>query len=191
MVRALFVDRDGVLNEKMPEGTYVTRPELLRVLPGVPEAVARMNRAGWRVVVVTNQRGIARGLFTEEDLAGVHRFLVVQLGEARLDAIYHCPHAGDAGCGCRKPAPGMLLRAAAELDLDLGASWMVGDHPSDVEAGRRAGVRTVWITREGASWPAGQTRPDGVEVDLPAAVEWIISQTGAAERDTRRGGPGP
>src|SRR5437764_2232864 len=106
----IFLDRDGVLNRKLPEDSYVRRWEEFELLPGVPTALARLKRAGWRLVLVTNQRGIARGVMSHEDLASLHGCLqdVLEASGARLDAIYYCPH--DLGqCGCRKPQIGMFL----------------------------------------------------------------------------------
>jgi D-glycero-D-manno-heptose 1,7-bisphosphate phosphatase len=149
---AALLDRDGTINVKAPEGEYIERPEEVRVLPGAAEAVRRLNEAGIPVYVVTNQRGIALGRMTEDDLAAVHRRLDELLAEAgaRVDAYYHCPH--DKGvCDCRKPGTAMLERAAAEHGFALERSVMVGDAESDVEAGCRVGARTVWIGRDAES----------------------------------------
>lgn len=139
---AAFLDRDGVLNHRIPGDTYVTRPEELVVLPHAAEGVRELARRGYLTVVVTNQRGVGRGLMSLDDLEAVHQRLHRELsrGGARLDAIYACPHDRDAGCACRKPRPGLLLQAARELDLDLSRSLLVGDSDHDLEAGRAAGV---------------------------------------------------
>lgn len=167
-----FLDRDGTLNVKAPEGAYVTRPADLRLLPGAAEAVRRLNEAGVFVVLVTNQRGIARGLFTEADYAAVTERLVEALGEsgAVLDAIYVCPHENGA-CECRKPQPGMLLQAAREHPaIDLARAVMVGDSEADVAAGAAAGTATVRIAESPEPSAA-----DLVVADLPAAVSWILA----------------
>jgi len=147
MRKAVFLDRDGVINRSPPEHDYVKRWEEFHFLPGVPEAIKKLNRAGFLTIVVSNQRGIARGLFTEEDLEDIHNRMLDELRSsgAHIDAIYHCPHDVDEGCGCRKPEPGMILRAAKDHDIDLACSFMVGDSTADVEAGRRAGVRTIYV----------------------------------------------
>ncbi|MEZ6183661.1 MAG: HAD family hydrolase [Planctomycetota bacterium] len=139
---AAFLDRDGVLNHRIPGDTYVTRPEELEVLPHVPEAIRALRARGYRIVVFTNQRGVARGFMDLEDVARIHAKLERVLAEAGapLDAIYCCPHDNGDGCACRKPLPGMLLDAARDLDLDLGRSVLVGDTPRDLAAGEAAGV---------------------------------------------------
>ncbi len=147
---AVFLDRDGTINV---DTGYVSSPGDVRLLPGAGEAVARLNRAGRRVIVVSNQSGLARGMFDERTLEKIHdrlRELLAAEG-ARLDAIYVCPHLAEGAaaarygidCDCRKPADGLLRRAAEQWGVDLAASWMVGDSERDVEAGRRAGCRTI------------------------------------------------
>jgi D-glycero-D-manno-heptose 1,7-bisphosphate phosphatase len=143
---ALFLDRDGVVNV---DHGYVCSPEHTEFVDGIFELVAAANRCGLAVVVITNQAGIARGYYTEQDF---HRYMAwvreqFRLRNARLDAVYYCPHHPTAGvgeylrvCECRKPAPGMLLAAQRELGLDLGASLLIGDTPTDIEAGQAAGV---------------------------------------------------
>src|SRR5689334_22943791 len=150
MTKAVFLDRDGVINQKAPNGQYVTRWEDFHLLPGVVEGIAQLNRAGLRVIVVTNQRCVARGLLTEMELNKLHRRMSEDLAEAgaTIDAIYYCPHELEPSCDCRKPAPGMLLEAARFHCLDLAASWMIGDSDSDLQAGKNAGCRTVRLTRE-------------------------------------------
>lgn len=149
--RALFLDRDGTL---VHPRHYPTLPEELRLYAGIGQELRRLQRAGFRLVVVTNQSGIARGYLTRDDLQVMHDHLARELWRfgVTLDAVYYCPHhpAGVVPelairCGCRKPAPGMLLQAANDLDLDLSASWMVGDILDDVEAGNHAGSRTVLV----------------------------------------------
>lgn len=186
MHRAVFLDRDGTLNH---DPGYIHRPEAFILLPGVQEAVRTLNEAGYLAVVVTNQAGIARGYYTEEDLCAVHRKLRDEVAAegGRLDGIYHCPHhpaAGDGpltrACFCRKPAPGMIYRAALDLEIDLGRSFMIGDREGDLEAGRRAGCRTILVlTGEGRTTQkeierAGGMQPDRVFETLIDAVRWII-----------------
>lgn len=171
---ALFLDRDGTIIEDVH---YLARPEQVVLIPGSAEAIRRANRTGAAVVVVTNQAGVAKGLYTDACVHAVHRHLSELLAEhgATIDAYYHCPHHPTEGaepyrmaCACRKPGTGMLLRAAAVHDLDLGRSWMVGDRPSDAEAGVAAGCRALLVrTGYGAALPAA----DNVVPDLLAAVE--------------------
>lgn len=149
MNRAAFLDRDGVINCKSPEGQYVTRWEELRFLPDVANAIARLNRAGFRVIVVSNQRCVAKGLMTAADIDAIHERMCSDLeaAGATIDGVYYCPHEKRPPCGCRKPAPGMLLSAAREHQIDLAASWMIGDSDVDVGAGRNAGCKTARVTR--------------------------------------------
>lgn len=143
---ALFVDRDGTLIE---EADYLADPEGVVFLPGAVEALGRFRAAGWAIVIVTNQSGIARGLYTEADYRAVARRLETMLAEAGVPpaATVHCPHHPDFSgpCACRKPAPGMLLAAARSLGLDLSRSVMVGDKTADLEAGAAVGARPVLV----------------------------------------------
>jgi histidinol-phosphate phosphatase family protein len=154
---AVLVDRDGTVIEDVG---YPREPERVALLPGAAEALRAFAAAGLKVVVVSNQSGIGRGLITRAEAAAVHERFVELLADegVELAGAYYCPHAPDDGCDCRKPAPGLLLRAADELGLDLGRSVMVGDKEADVEAGRRAGARTV------------RFRPDAAWDDVAAAV---------------------
>ena len=143
---AAFLDRDGVLNVRLPGDTYVTRPEELVLLPHAVEAVRELRARGYAIVVVTNQRGVARGFMSAADLERVHQELRGALAArgAPIDAVYACPHGREgepgAGCACRKPEPGLITQAADELDLDLARSVLIGDSERDIESGRRAGV---------------------------------------------------
>ena len=159
-LRAVFLDRDGVLNEKMPEGHYVTRWEEFRILPGVPQALARLNQAGLCVIVVSNQRGIAKGLYTAADVAAIHANFQQQLKAhgAHIDAFFICPHDKNA-CNCRKPLPGLFVAAQAQFPrITAGASAMIGDSLSDIEFGRNLGMRTIFIQNEGNNQKPGAER---------------------------------
>ena len=151
MRKAAFLDRDGVLNRKAPEGQYVTRWEDMEFLPGAYEAVRSLNQAGYFVVVVSNQRCVAKGLITASELDSLHAQMCHEFETvgARINAIYYCPHDCQPPCSCRKPQPGMLLAAARKHELDLPRSWMIGDSEHDVEAGRSAGCRTAWLVKNG------------------------------------------
>ena len=168
---AIFLDRDGVVIE---DTHHLSSPKQVRLVRGSAEAIRSLNRAGWPVVVVTNQSGVGRGLFTDETVDAVHAHLTDLLAGygARITAYYHCPHhpAADVAayrveCECRKPKAGMLLRAAAEHDLDLGRSWMVGDRDTDLEAGAAAGTRTA-LVRTGYGASADATALDRVRLRL-------------------------
>jgi len=149
MKRAAFLDRDGVINRRPREGQYVTRWEDMQFLPGVSEAISLLTRAGYEVYVVTNQRGVARGLLTHDELESIHRRMCQELADlgAVITKVYYCPHEKQPPCSCRKPAPGMLLTAAQSHNLDLASSWMIGDSDIDVEAGRNAGCKTIRISQ--------------------------------------------
>ena len=174
---AVFLDRDGVINV---DHGYTHRIEDFEFVPGSVQALASLQRAGWRLVVVTNQSGIARGLYTNDDYERftAHMRAQLQAEGVRLDAVFHCPHLPDAAvaeyrlvCNCRKPAPGMLLRAARELSLDLSASVMVGDRLSDLHAGRAAGVGRCLLVRSGQSVQDDEARlADAVFDDLAACA---------------------
>ena len=149
MRKAAFLDRDGVINQKLPEGQYVTCWEEMKFLPGVIEAIASLNEAGFHVVVVSNQRCIAKGLVTTDDLDLIHERMRRRFASdgAPINGIYYCPHDEHPPCGCRKPAPGLLLKAAIEHEIDLPSSWMIGDSDVDIGAGKSAGCKTVRILK--------------------------------------------
>lgn len=145
MTRAVFLDRDGVINRKASDGEYVTRWEDFHFLPGVAQAIAQLNQAEFSVIVVTNQRCVAKGLITQAELEKMHKQMSDHIASAgaRIDAIYYCPHEIEALCNCRKPEPGMLLEAARSRNLDLASSWMIGDSDIDIQAGKKAGCKTA------------------------------------------------
>ncbi|HUS91746.1 MAG TPA: HAD family hydrolase [Phycisphaerae bacterium] len=170
--KAVFLDRDNTVIE---DPGYLADPSAVKLLPGVELAIKSMAQAGYRIAVVTNQSGIARGLLTEEALEKIHAELRRQLAAhgAHLDAIYHCPYHPEGtveeyarDSDLRKPQPGMLLQAAKELDLDLSSSWMVGDSGRDIEAGQRAGCRTVRVrTRPSPHATPGEMEDEDVQAD--------------------------
>jgi D-glycero-D-manno-heptose 1,7-bisphosphate phosphatase len=146
--KAVFLDRDGVVNQKAPEGEYIRTWEEIQILPGAAKAIASLNRAGYKVFIVTNQRGVATLKIKINDLLEIHERIQREFAQAGavISQIYYCPHDLPANCRCRKPQPGMLQRAAREHNLDLRASWMVGDSITDVKAGENAGCRTILLT---------------------------------------------
>jgi len=146
-LRAVFLDRDGVLNEKMPEGRYVCSSADFHPLPGVAESIARLNRAGLLVLVVTNQRGIALGLYTLADVAAIHESFQQYLANfgAHIDGFFVCPHDKNE-CNCRKPLPGLFEQATAQFpQLAPSTSVMIGDSLGDIEFGSRLGMTTVYL----------------------------------------------
>jgi len=148
--KAIFLDRDGVINRKLPENRYVANQKEFELIPGVRAALKILSKLGYLLIVVTNQRGIARGLMDETQLNEVHRHMKTKLEERDilLDGIYFCPHDRDEGCNCRKPRPGMILEATTQFNIDLDQSFMVGDSDSDVAAAVSAGVRAIRISSE-------------------------------------------
>jgi D-glycero-D-manno-heptose 1,7-bisphosphate phosphatase len=177
MGRAAFIDRDGVINQ---ERNYVFRIDDFCVIAGVFEGLAILSRAGYRLIVVTNQAGIARGMYDSDALHLLHEHLRAQCARhgVLLDAIYFCPHHPDGSviefavnCNCRKPAPGMLLQAAKDFDLDLGSCVLIGDKASDIEAAKRAGVGFSVLVESGHKFTAEtQALADLVVPDLLAAA---------------------
>jgi D-glycero-D-manno-heptose 1,7-bisphosphate phosphatase len=188
---AVFLDRDGTICEEVG---YLSNPAQLILIPGSAEAIRELNQQSMFAVVTTNQSGVARGYFTEADVAAVHARLRELLAEkgAKVDAIYYCPHHAEKGlgpyrvaCRCRKPQPGMIERAAGEFPVDLENSYVVGDKLSDVEFGKGNGLRSVLVLTgfgreelEKISTTSDVCRPDFVAENLWAAVHWIINDLG-------------
>ena len=181
MQPAVFLDRDGVINQNRAD--YVRTWEQVEFLPGVFDALRRLADSQFAVVVVTNQSAIGRGIMAAETLQAIHNGMAARIADegGRLDAIYACPHQPDAGCECRKPQPGMLLQAAAALDIDLANSYLVGDAVADMQAALAAGCRPVMV-RTGRGIPQLAKLEakgiDGVVVteDLGTAVASILDQ---------------
>jgi D-glycero-D-manno-heptose 1,7-bisphosphate phosphatase len=176
-LRTVFLDRDGVLNEKMPEGKYVTGWTEFRALPGVTKALARLKAADLRIIVVSNQRGIALGLYSAADVEAIHTNFQksLQAGGAGVDAFYFCPHDKQE-CDCRKPLPGMFEQARQDFpEITAAESVMIGDSLSDIEFGKRLGMRTVFI--EGDL----ERRKPGAEKAAELADERFGSLTEAVE----------
>jgi D-glycero-D-manno-heptose 1,7-bisphosphate phosphatase len=173
--RAVFLDRDGVINRALERDGKPYPPSSLaevEILPGVPEACARLKQGGFLLIVATNQPDVGRGTLARETVEAIHAHLCRELPLDRVEVCYHAGR-GSSECDCRKPRPGMLLRAAKELNLDLAASWMVGDRWRDVDCGHAAGCRTVFIDygyREEL-----RQRPDFVCRSLLTAAEIILA----------------
>ena len=180
--KAAFIDRDGVINE---DRNYVYRIEDFVLLPGAVQGLAMLRDAGFRLIVVTNQAGIARGYYDQSAMDLLHDYLRVQLAlqGVELDAIYFCPHHPQGSvkelaceCNCRKPSPGMLLQAAKDFDLDLSESVLIGDKLSDVQAGKKAGVGRVVIVESGHEvGVTARLQADSVAADLLAAAQLLTA----------------
>jgi heptosyltransferase-2 len=176
---AVFLDRDGTLN---PDPGYIGRPEDFELHQGVGAALSRLNRAGARLILVTNQSGIARGIFKPSDLNAIHNKLgyLLSLHGARLDAIYYCPHHPEDGCSCRKPALGMAERAIGDLALDHSRMYVIGDQCSDIEMAKRLKARSVFVTTGHgsvetlAALSAHRLQPDYVADNMEKVVDWIF-----------------
>jgi len=180
---AVFLDRDGTINEQMG---YINHLSRFVLLPQAIPAIRRLNQAGLKVVVVTNQSGAARGYFPVSLVAEVHAHMknLLTAGGAHLDGIYTCLHGPDEGCACRKPQPGLIRQAARELDLDLARSYLVGDRLVDLETAAKAGVKGILVlTGYGRGEyeylaPASRVQPAYVAADLLDAAEWILKDLG-------------
>jgi D-glycero-D-manno-heptose 1,7-bisphosphate phosphatase len=186
--KAVFLDRDGTINEEVG---YLNHIDRFRLLPRAGEAIRLLNEHGIKAVVVTNQSGVARGYFPESLVQDVHRKMEVLLEAegARLDGVYYCPHHPEAGdpayrqrCRCRKPGPGMMEQALSDLDLSAAGHYMVGDRSGDMEFAREINARSVLVLTgygkgewelTGDQWKA---RPDRIVEDLYEAVQWILEQ---------------
>ncbi len=174
MDRAAFLDRDGVINRKAQEGEYLTCWEEIDILPGVAQAIRLLNQSDFRVIVVSNQRCVAKGLITTSELETMHQRMCAALAGdgAAIDAVYYCPHELQPPCNCRKPGPGMLLTAAKEHDIDLTASWMIGDSDIDIVAGLSAGCKTVRLVSGAENV---DDRADLVAMSLLEATQGILA----------------
>lgn len=186
--RAVFLDRDGTINEEVG---YLCEVDRLRFIPGVVRALTTLSQAGFKLIVVTNQAGVAKGYYSESAVQVMHAEIAKRLARqgAYIDAFYYCPHHPAATveqyqlrCGCRKPMPGMILSAAEAYGIDLSQSYMIGDKLSDIEAGRQAGCNTI-LVRTGYGLITEPTllqegsSPICVVADLDAASQWILHRT--------------
>lgn len=176
---AVFFDRDGTL---MEEVHYCSDPSTVRLYPGVRDALARLQAAGFINVIITNQSGIGRGFISPEQYSAVHKELLRQIGDDHLvTATYHCPDAPPTPSLRRKPAPGMVLEAAQEHGIDLAHSWFIGDKKADVECGKAAGTRTI-LVQTGYGAQETEVNPDFLAKDVVAAVEIILQNWDANRR---------
>ena len=170
MEKVVFLDRDGVINEKAAPHEYITSWDGFRFLPRVAQAIHLLNEAGYKAVIVSNQRGVARGMMTMQQVDDLHAKMCAALARqgARIDAIYVCPH-GEGECHCRKPEIGLFLQAEGTFEVDKARSWMIGDSASDILAGERYGVRTILVN---STEKLGDVQCE----DLLSAVEYILKE---------------
>ena len=175
---AVFLDRDGTINEDVG---YLNNPQRLMPIEGALEAIGLLKRAGLKVVIVTNQSGLSRGLIGERDLRAIHERLMTMLSRrgVSIDGVYHCPHLPEEGCRCRKPKTGLVERAAEDLGIDPGSSYVVGDKVSDMELARNIGAKGVLVLtgygRESLAELEEKGRPPHhVAMDLLEAARWIV-----------------
>ena len=171
--RAVFLDRDGTI---MHDADYCSDPKQVHVFEGAPEALRRLKRKGYKLIIITNQSGIGRGFFTLEQYRAVETEVLRQLGPGLIDATYFCPDTPEQPSKCRKPAPGMILEAARDHHVDLARSFFVGDKEIDAECGRNAGVRTIRV-RTGFDKMTDGSSANWVAEDLPAAANLIVDLT--------------
>jgi D-glycero-D-manno-heptose 1,7-bisphosphate phosphatase len=197
--KAIFLDRDKTLIE---DPGYISSPEQLQLLPGIPEALVQLSRLGYKLIVVTNQSGVARGIINEQTLKEIHEHLeqMLERNGVKLDAIYYCPHHPDGSVqkyrresNLRKPNPGMLLLAAKQMDIDLSNSWMIGNSHRDIIAGRRAGCRTILLDTPGATKTvldyttaeSATSTPDYKAVNMKEAVNIIRRHEGLLKKPSQ------
>jgi D-glycero-D-manno-heptose 1,7-bisphosphate phosphatase len=168
---AVFVDRDGTI---MEDRDYCSEPKGVKIFPGVPEALRRLKSKGFKLIIITNQSGIGRGLFTVEQYRAVEEEVSRQLGDGLIDATYFCPDVPGQHSSCRKPAPGMIVEATREHQIDIFRSFLIGDKEIDVECGRNAGVHTIRV-KTGPQRDTTGSMADWIAEDLPAAAEIILA----------------
>ena len=183
--KAVFLDRDGTINF---DPGYLGDPEQFRFLPGVVEALTRLHEAGYLIFVVSNQSGIARGFFRDEDLDRVHDKMrnALRAEGVVLDGIYYCPHHPDERCSCRKPSPKMVLDASRSFGVDIEHSYFIGDRISDIETGKNAGCRTILVLtgagRETQTSLSPSQNADRVAASLLDAVGWILGRKNSNDK---------
>jgi D-glycero-D-manno-heptose 1,7-bisphosphate phosphatase len=170
---AVFVDRDGTIIE---DCNYCSDPKNVKIFPGVHEALRRLKSKGFKLIIITNQSGIGRGLMTVEQYRAVEAEVVRQVGRDLIDATYFCPDVPGQDSSCRKPAPGMILQAEREHGIDLSRSFFIGDKEIDVECGRHAGVRTIRV-QTGLQHDRTGSTAHWIAEDFPAAAEIILNKT--------------
>jgi len=175
--RAVFLDRDGLINKKPAEHDYIKNWKEFKFLPNVAKAIRQLNK-DFLVIVISNQRGVGRGIMSKEDVVDIHNRMrkALEKQNATIDGVYFCPHNIEDNCNCRKPKPGLLLKAARDFKIDLPKSYMIGDDLSDVEAGKKVGLKTILIIKQKSNIfqkIKKERRPDYIFPDLLEAVKMI------------------
>jgi D-glycero-D-manno-heptose 1,7-bisphosphate phosphatase len=168
---AVFIDRDGTI---MEDTDYCSDPKDVRIFPGVLDALRRLKSRGFKLIIITNQSGIGRGLFTLDQYRAVESEVLRQLGDGLVDATYYCPDAPEQHSKCRKPAPGMVVKATQDHQIDLSRSFFIGDKEVDVECAHNAGVRAIRV-QTGIQRDVTGSKADWVADDVPAAVQIILN----------------
>ncbi len=188
-MKTIFLDRDGVINRNPPNKGYVRKWAEFTFIPNARKAIRELTESGYRIIVVTNQAGIGRGLYSEQSLTDIHSRMIAEISKTggTIDAVYYCPHHPEAGCECRKPKPGMLIRAAREHNIELSNAYLIGDVPTDIEAGQRAGTTTLLVltglgqesyshyinTKPCRRADKNDYRPDKIFTNLYTATRWL------------------
>ena len=180
-MKTVFLDRDGVINENL-DNDYVKRWDEFKFLPKSKEAIKALTEAGWDIIVISNQAGIGKRLMSSQAVGEINANMMAEIGLSggKIKAVYFCPHTPDAGCECRKPKPGMILRAAREYGIELPKSYLIGDKITDIQAGAQVGCMTILVkTGKGKEhleqriqWPVA---PDYIASDLYEAVEFLLA----------------
>lgn len=181
-MKVIFIDRDGVLNKDpggWTEHNYVTRWEDFIFMPVAKEALKKLTDEGYKIIIISNQGGINKGIFTMNDLTRINENMLKEITSygAKIHAVYYCPHTKDEGCDCRKPNTGLLKKATRNMNIDFSKTFFIGDGPMDIEAGKRAGCRTILLLcgkSELADVKNWIYKPDYIKRDLLEAVDWIL-----------------
>jgi histidinol-phosphate phosphatase family protein len=180
--KAVFVDRDGTM---AIDAHYCSRPEDFQLYPNTTKGLKLLKQHGYKLIVITNQSGIGRGIFTEETLKVIHDKMNKDLAEdgVCVDGIYYCPHHPDENCDCRKPKPKMVMKAVRDHDIDLGQSFVIGDLQMDIDLGKNIGCPVIWIDNAAFTY---NDPPDAIASDLLEAAELILSWGNASTEKNKR-----
>lgn len=174
--KVIFLDRDGVINFDAGKGDYVRSHKQFEFIPGSPEAVKKLNQAGFKVVIISNQAGVAKGLYSEEDLNKITEKMIkgIEDAGARIHSVNYCVHQDEDNCDCRKPKPGNIIKASRELHYDPKNTFIIGDSRRDIMAGRLAGLKTIFVKSGNTKLEDLTVKPDYVAEDLKDAVDRIV-----------------